>query len=265
MNKLGEFELNKIYCMDCLEGLKKIPDNSVDLILCDLPYGITKNEWDSEIHLDKLWIEYERIIKNNGAIVLTATQPFASKLVMSNINLFKYEWIWNKHRPSNIFLAKKQPMRNHEQVLVFYKNQPTYNYIPRKKNTRKMFSNKQQVKQAINPRTTSSFGDTHLQFNDNSNEYGYPMTIIDELPMENNLNTPKEELGLHPTQKPKNLFRYFVQTYTNPNDIVLDNCMGSGTTAVACKQLGRKFIGFEINPEYVKIANKRLSQEVLRT
>ena len=246
-------ELNKIYNIDCLQGMKEI-DRSIDMILTDLPYGITSNEWDSVIPLDKLWEQYERIIKDNGAIVLTATQPFASKLVMSNIKLFKYEWIWNKHRPSNIFLAKKQPMRNHEQILVFYKNQPTYNAIPRKKNTGKLFSNKAREK----PHTTGSFGNTPLKFNDNSNEYGYPMTIIDELPIENNLNTNPEELGLHPTQKPVALFEYLIKTYTNEGDLVLDSCIGSGTTAIASYKLNRKFIGFEKEPEYYKIAQERL-------
>ena len=255
-------EINKLYNSDCLEGMKEILDGSINLILTDLPYGITSNEWDSVIPLDKLWEQYERIIKDNGAIVLTATQPFASKLVMSNIKLFKYEWIWNKHRPSNIFLAKKQPMRNHEQILVFYKSQPTYNAIPRKKNTGKMFSNKQEITQKEKPRSTGSFGNTPLQFNDNSNEYGYPMTIIDELPMENNLNTNPEELGLHPTQKALSLFEYLVKTYTNEGDLVLDSCIGSGTTAVACIKTKRNYIGFETDKGYFDKAENRIKNYV---
>ena len=248
-------ELNKIYNQDCLEGMKEIDARTINMILTDLPYGITSNEWDSIIPFDKLWEQYERIIKDNGSIVLTATQPFASKLVMSNIKLFKYEWIWNKHRPSNLFLAKKQPMRNHEQILVFYKNPPTYNAIPRKKNTSKMFSNKQQREKS---RLISSFGNTPLKFNDNSNEYGYPMTIIDELPMENNLNTNPAELGLHPTQKPVSLFEYLIKTYTNEGDLVLDSCIGSGTTAVACIKTKRNYIGFEIDKGYFDKANNRI-------
>ena len=245
-------ELNKIYNEDCLIGMQEIESKSIDMILTDLPYGITANEWDSIIPLDKLWEQYERIIKDNGAIVLTATQPFASKLVMSNINLFKYEWIWNKHRPSNIFLAKKQPLRNHEQILVFYKNQPTYKPIPRKKNTGKLFSNKGK------PHSTGSFGNTLLKCNDNSNEYGYPMTIIDELPIENNLNTPSSELGLHPTQKSLALFEYLIRTYTNEGDLILDSCIGSGTTAVACIETNRNYIGFEREQEYYNIATERI-------
>jgi len=244
---------------DCLEGMKHIADKSVDMILCDLPYGTSACKWDMIISFEILWEHYERVIKDNGAIVLTATQPFASKLVMSNINLFKYEWIWNKHRPSNIFLVKKQPMRNHEQVLVFCKNQPIYNPQPRKKNTGKMFSNKQEIKQKEIPRTTGSFGNTPLNFNDNSNEYGYPMTIIDDLPMENNLNMNPSELGLHPTQKPKGLFEYLIKTYTNEGMLVLDNCIGSGTTSVACKKLNRRYIGMEISKDYYEIAKKRLA------
>jgi len=184
---------------------------------------------------------------------------------MSNIKLFKYEWIWNKHRPSNIFLAKKQPMRNHEQILVFYKNQPTYNPIPRKKNTRKMFSNIQEIKQKEKARTTNSFGNTPLQFNDNSKEYGYPMTIIDELPMENNLNTKPEELGLHPTQKSRLLFEYLIKSYTQEGDLILDSCMGSGTTAVACIQTNRKFIGFETDKNYFDKAEKRIKSYLSQT
>ena len=258
-------ETNKIYQGDCLELMKQIEDKSIDLILCDLPYGTTSNNWDCEIDLEGLWKAYERIIKDNGAIVLTATQPFASKLVMSNLKLFKYEWIWNKHRPSNIFLAKKQPMRNHEQILVFYNSQPKYNPIPRLKNTGKMFSNKQQVKQSVNPRTTGSFGDTPLKFNDNSDKYGYPMTIIDELPMENNLNTPKDELGLHPTQKALNLFEYLIRSYTDEGDVVLDNCIGSGTTAIGCIKTNRRFIGIELSEEYCKVANERIQKKLSQT
>ena len=255
-------ELNQIYNTDCLIGMQEIESKSIDMILTDLPYGITANEWDSIIPLDKLWEQYERIIKDNGAIVLTATQPFASKLVMSNLNLFKYEWIWNKHRPSNIFLAKKQPLRNHEQILVFYKNQPTYNPIPRKKNTGKMFSNKQEITQKETPRSTGSFGNTPLKYNDNSKEYGYPMTIIDELPMENNLNTPSSELGLHPTQKSLALFEYLIRTYTNESDLVLDSCIGSGTTAVACIETNRNYIGFEIDKNYFDKAENRIKNHI---
>lgn len=246
--------INKVIQGDCLEVMKDIPDKSIDMILCDLPYGTTACKWDTIIPFEPLWEQYKRIIKGDGVIVLTATNPFASVLVVSNLEMYKYEFIWNKHRPSNPMMAKKQPLRNHEQVLVFYKNPPTYNPQPTKKNTKGMHSKKYENIE----RGTESYGDAKLVFNDNNAEFGYPKTILNDIPMENNLNQPKSELGLHPTQKSKGLFEYLIKTYTNEGDLVLDNTAGSGTTAVACVQTKRNFILIELSEEYCKIARARI-------
>jgi site-specific DNA-methyltransferase (adenine-specific) len=237
-------ELNKIYNQDCLEGMKLIDDKSIDMILCDLPYGVTaRNKWDSIIPFDKLWAQYERIIKDNGVIVLTATQPFASNLVCSNLNLFKYEWIWEKSNGTGFLNAKKQPLRNHEQVLVFYKSQPIYN---------PQFTDGKPY--------TCKQGGHGTNYNDRGNETKevvtincgkrYPLTIQKFI---------KDKEKLHPTQKPLALCEYLIKTYTNENNLVLDNCAGSGTTLLAAKNLNRNFIGFENNEEYFSIACERIS------
>jgi site-specific DNA-methyltransferase (adenine-specific) len=246
---LGELELNRIYQRDCLadDGMKLIPDKSVDMILCDLPYGTTTYKWDVIIPFEELWTEYERIIKDSGAIVLTASQPFTTALISSNIKLFRYEIIWNKKQSGNPLLAKKQPMKSHENIVVFYKKQPTYNPQmevrgkPRKKGTNNnSFQN-------ISGLDTRSFNNTY-----------YPKSILD---ISNALKKGK----VHPTQKPVPLFEWLIKTYTNEGDIVLDNCMGSGTTAVAATNLNRNWIGFETESEYIEVANKRLEQIELHT
>ena len=238
-------ELNKIYCWDCLELMKQIPDKSIDMILCDLPYGTTACKWDTIIPFDKLWEQYERIIKPNGAIVLTASQPFTSALVMSNPKLFKYEWIWIKNRGSNFALANKMPIKEHESVLVFYKKLPTYNPIKQQRAE----SGKERVKTIINPSTVSeNYGGIVLQEG----------KIYDELRFPSSWQKFNCEVGLHPTQKPIRLFEYLIKTYSNEGDLILDNCAGSGTTWVACKNLNRNYILIEKEQEYVDIANKRL-------
>ena len=221
--------LNTIYNEDCLVGMSKIPDGSVDMILCDLPYGTTQNKWDSIIPLNLMWEEYERIIKANGAIVLTASQPFTSMLVSSNPKLFKYSWIWEKSLKTNFLNAKKQPLRCHEDVLVFYKKQPTYN------------------PQGVKPgsisggnKNTGSYGG----WSPNSSKQeltGYPSTVL-------KIANPNQG-SIHPTQKPVPLFQYLIETYTNAGDTVLDSCIGSGTTAIACINTGRKFIGYEFDTD----------------
>ena len=241
-------EINKIHQGDCLEVMKQIDDKSVDLILCDLPYGITSCKWDCEIDLEKLWIEYKRIIKDKGVIVLTASQPFTSKLVMSNLEMFKYCWIWDKVLHSNPFLAKKQPLNNYEDVCVFYKNQPTYNPI--------MWIGRYSKRGDFTHRGSETKGNAELFSKKGEGNIKYPIRII-RIPNSNKRNI------FHPTQKPLELFEYLIKTYTNEGDLVLDNCIGSGTTAVACKQLNRNFIGIEKEQKYVDIANKRLKQEVL--
>lgn len=241
---LGGLELNRIYQRDCLEGMRLIPDKSVDMILCDLPYGTTRNKWDSIISFDELWTQYERVIKDNGAIVLTAAQPFTSALVMSNPNLFKYELIWEKTQATGFLNAKKQPLRKHESILVFYNSQPTYNpqFTEGKPYTTKSNA-------GANKGNYGKFKD-NVTVNEGKR---YPVSV---LPFKNGGKTE------HPTQKPIELFEYLVKTFTNENEIVLDNCMGSGTTAVAAVRTNRRFIGFELEREYVEIANKRLDNEI---
>ncbi|WAX23321.1 DNA methyltransferase [Staphylococcus phage vB_SauM_VL10] len=266
-------ELNKIYNEDCLEGMKKIPDKSIDMILCDLPYEVTSLKWDKIIPLDKLWKQYERIIKDGGAIVLTATQPFTSKLVMSNPKLFKYEWIWEKQKANNFMNAKYQPLKYHENILVFGKGR--VNYYPQKYKVLEIEEitemNKKELTNLMKSRDYDRFGKvdkrkviSHSQSNkdylgvkinrNRTKDTGYrnPKSV---------LKINKEVHGLvHPTQKPVALFEYLVKTYSNEGDIVLDNCMGSGTTAIACMNTNRNYIGFELDEEYYSLANERIEK-----
>lgn len=241
---LGSLELNRIYQIDCLEGMKLIPDKSIDMILCDLPYGITaRNTWDSAIPFEPLWEQYERIIKDNGAIVLTASQPFTSELVMSNPKLFRYEWIWKKNNATGHLNAKRMPMREHESIIVFYKKQPTYNpqgIIPYNKMTRRGANG------------TNYYESKKENFQEFTN---YPRTI-QEFSYDND--------KFHPTQKPVALFEYLISTYTNESEIVLDNCMGSGTTAVSAINCNRKFIGFETETKYIEVANMRIESKYVK-
>ncbi|MFE4571393.1 DNA-methyltransferase [Paenibacillus chitinolyticus] len=242
MNKdlLEPIELNRIYQMDCLEGMKLIPDKSVDMILCDLPYGTTQNNWDVVIPLDKLWLQYERIIKDNGAIVLTAQTPFDKKLGASNLKLLKYEWIWEKNKATGHLNSKKMPMKAHENILVFYKGLPTYNpqgLVKKEKPT---------------IRKGGAGNGTNYGRSDRDAIQEYTNFPRDILRFDTDAKTP------HPTVKPIELFEYLIKTYTNANEIVLDNCMGSGTTAVAAKKLKRNFIGFETKRKYIELANIRI-------
>ena len=234
-------EIDNIYNMDCLEGMKQIPDGTIDAVICDLPYGTTRNQWDSVIPLDQLWTEYRRITKPNAAIVLFGQQPFTSALLMSNPQNFRYEWIWQKSRVTGHLNAKKMPMKIHENVLIFYDTLPTYN-----------------------PQFTK--GEPYVSHCDgHSTNYGYQAgaVIVNEgirYPQDI-LNFTSEMDTIHPTQKPVDLLRYLVLTYTNEGDTVLDNCMGSGTTAIACIKEKRHFIGFELNKEYFDKACKRIKNE----
>lgn len=230
--------------------MKEIEDKSVDMILCDLPYGYTACEWDSIIPLDKLWIQYERIIKDNGAIVLTASQPFTSALIMSNPKLFRYELIWLKTRPSNVFNANKMFMKWHENVLIFYKKLPCYNPQMRKGHTYKKVHHLQKREKGIYGKTGEK--DKHISEN---NGLLHPKTVIE-------ISNPNHK-SLHPTQKPVELFEYLIKTYSKERDIILDNCMGCGTTAIACQRTNRRFIGIELEKEYFDVAVKRLSQKSL--
>ena len=236
--------LNKIFNEDCLVGMKRIPNASVDMILCDLPYGTTQCKWDSVIPFDKLWKQYERIIKDNGAIVLTASQPFTSVLIASNLKLFKYSWIWEKSKATGYLNAKKRPLYAHEDIVVFSKKTP--NYFPQMGNG--VHYNKGKAL-----RLTDVYGGQRETLVKNDDGTRYPRSVV-------YFKTAESEGDvLHPTQKPLALFEYLIKTYTEEGDVVLDNCIGSGTTALACLNLGRKFIGFEQNEEYAEIAEQRIN------
>jgi len=246
--------LNKIICGDCLEVMKDIPDKSIDMILCDLPYGTTACKWDTIIPFEPLWEQYKRIIKDNGAIVLTASQPFTSKLVMSNIKMFKYEWIWDKKRGYEPQLANIRPQKSHENILVFCNGKTVYNpqKTPIEKPDRRMGSGrKNNRKDGTGLNILSSITSGEKIYTDR-----FPLSI-------QFFGNANQKDKLHPTQKPIALFEYLIKTYTNEGDLVLDNCLGSGTTAVACKNLRRDFIGIEMSPEYCKIAEQRLKQDLL--
>ena len=229
---------------DCLITMKDIPNKSIDMILCDLPYGTTACKWDTIIPFEPLWEQYKRIIKDNGAIVLTASQPFTSALVMSNLKMFKYCWVWNKKKGGSPLLSKIQPIRITEDVVVFGSGKLLYKPImtPRDKPV-----SRGKNKGKVSETTNNAFTEDKVY-----TEY-YPKNIIE-------ISNADQSNRLHPTQKPVALFEYLIKTYTNERDTVLDNCMGSGTTGVACKNLNRNFIGIELDPEYFKIAEKRIKE-----
>jgi DNA modification methylase len=232
---------------DCLELMKDIPSGSIDMILCDLPYGTTACKWDTIIPFEPLWEQYERIIKDNGAIVLTASQPFTTFLIHSNIELFRYEWIYEKTKSSNFMMAKKQPMKNHENVVVFYKKQPVYN--PQMTKAEKLDIRKKNG--VYKQRDDSVLGGEAKSFRKKETGWRYPKSVQ----LFNNSDKTK---NIHPTQKPVELFEYLIKTYTNEGDLVLDNCAGSGTTAIACLKTNRQFIVMEKEQKYYDIILKRV-------
>lgn len=249
-------ETNKIYHGDCLELMPQIASGSIDMILCDLPYGTTQCKWDTIIPFDKLWEQYERLIKPNGVIALTASQPFTSALVMSNPKLFKYEWIWNKNTASGFANAKRQPMRTHENILIFYKLQPTYNPIKEIRDLSKKSKERHNYKFNSSTGINNEVYGKLNRLNKQPEDLAYPKTVQKINGIVNNHNE-----RIHPTQKPVALFEYLVKTYTNEGETVLDNCIGSGTTAIACKNTKRKFIGMEREQKYFDMANKRIEFE----
>lgn len=230
---------------DCLQLMDNIPDKSIDMILCDLPYGTTQCKWDEIIPFEPLWEQYNRVIKDNGAIVLFATEPFGSKLRMSNIKNYKYDWIWDKVKGTGFLNAKRQPMRNHELVCVFYKKQCLYN--PQMTHGHKL---------------KKSYRSKDLQtdvYGEMKNDYTYEST--DRYPRSIQVfSTDTQNSSLHPTQKPVALCEYLIKTYTNDGELVLDNCMGSGSIGVAAKNLHRRFIGIEQDKIYFDIAVQRISE-----
>jgi len=253
----GHLKINEVHQGDCLELMKLIPDKSIDAIISDPPYGTTACKWDTIIPFEPLWEQYKRIIKDNGAIVLTASQPFTSALVMSNIKMFKYCWTWKKNFPTGIALSKYQPMRVIEDICVFAEGKTVFN--------KQMIDCSPSVKKAWKdgevmglPSQVGLHSETS-GFKNKKHIVRYKVNPINFL----DIKAVNRSTGtLHPTQKPVALFEYLIKTYTNEGDLVLDNCMGSGTTGVACKNLNRNFIGIELDPEYFKIAEKRINENL---
>jgi len=244
-------EPNTLHQGDCLEVMKGIPDGSIDLILCDLPYGTVRCKWDSIIPFEPLWEQYNRIIKDNGAIVLTASQPFTTSLISSNLKGFAFSWVWDKCFGGNFVQAKRQPIKTHEDIVIFSKTGKQPNYYPQMtKRDKPIFNggNEQKSTKAIPIAKTEKsikFGKTKKQY-----DKKFPTSQI--------TFSCRDGRGLHPTQKPVALFEYLIKTYTNAGDLVLDNCAGSGTTGAACQNLNRNFILIEQEPKYIEIIENRL-------
>lgn len=235
----------EIYKGDCLELMKEISDKSIDMVLCDLPYGTTQNKWDTVIDLESLWYQYERIIKDNGAIVLFAQTPFDKVLGCSNLRLLRYEWIWDKKLGTGHLNSKKMPMKRHENILVFYKKLPTYNP--------QMTKGDPYDKGVVHGKS-SNYGKQHEVVDKNVTGERYPTSIVEH-------TNANRQNRLHPTQKPISLLIDLIRTYTNENEVVLDNTMGSGSTGVACMNTGRKFIGVELDEQYFNIAKQRIESK----
>lgn len=237
-----------LYNEDCLIALQSIADNSVDMILCDLPYGTTACKWDTIIPLEPLWKEYNRICKKNAAMVFTAAQPFTTVLAYSNIANLRYEWIWEKPQGTNPMNAKIMPLKSHENILVFYREKPTYN-------PQMWYSTPYGGFKSDTAKIGEVYGSAKSQHRDNPEGSRYPKTVLKF----------KQEKGFHPTQKPVDLMEYLIKTYTNENEIVLDSTMGSGTTGVACMNTNRRFIGMEMDEKYFEISKTRINAAIKPT
>lgn len=238
----------KIIHADCLEAMKDIPDKSIDMILCDLPYGTTSCSWDIVIDFDLLWIQYKRIVKDNACICLFGSQPFTTDLINSNREWFRYEWIWEKSKSTGIFHAEKYPMKTHENICIFGKD---IKYNPTKYKVDNKYTDKRHTfNKSVNKGQYKGF-ETIRKKDDG---WRFPQSIL-------SFDSVWGK-DMHPTQKPVKLFEYLIKTYTDENDIVLDNCAGSGTTGVACKRLGRKYILIEKEKKYIDIINKRLEKTI---
>lgn len=246
-----EYANGVLYNGDCLEVMKLIPDKSIDMIFCDLPYGTTKCKWDSVIDLSLLWNQYERIIKDNGAIVLFGQTPFDKILGASNLKLLKYEWIWEKTQATGHLNAKKMPMKAHENILVFYKKLPTYN--PIKTSGHKPINS--YTKYIDTQNNTELYGKMNREIVGGGETDRYPRSVL-------RYKSDKQTCKLHTTQKPLELCKYMIQTYTNEGMTVLDNCIGSGTTAVACNELNRRFIGIELDEIIFNGAKERIENTI---
>lgn len=245
---MTDVELYEGDCLDIMPNL--ISRGEIDMVMCDLPYGTTQNAWDTVIPLDRLWAEYWRVIKDNGPAVLTAQSPFDKMLGASCIQHLKYEWIWEKPAATGFLNARVAPLKAHENVLVFYKKAPTYNPQKTSGHLRKQSRSDRSKQQ-----TTTYGRQAGATAYDSTDRY--PRTVI-------RISSDKQTSSLHPTQKPVALMEYLIKTYTNEGDTVLDNCMGSGTTGVACVRTGRRFIGIEQNAEYFAIAEQRIDDEIMK-
>ena len=227
---------------DCLELMKEIPDKSIDMILCDLPYGTTHNKWDNIISLDALWGGYERVIKDNGVIVLFGDGMFTANLMLSNPNMWRYNLVWDKQRGCDFLNANVKPLKSHEDICVFYKRKPTYN---------KQYWYSKPYRKTKNGSLSNNYGDRKEAYTESKDGKRNPLSI---------LSFPRDGKRIHPTQKPVALLEYLIKTYTNEGETVLDNCMGSGSTGVACINTNRNFIGYELDEKYFEIAEKRLNE-----
>lgn len=244
-------DLNNIYLGDCLEVMNSIKDKSIDMILCDLPYGTTRCKWDSVIDLEKLWEHYCRVIKYNGAIVLFAQTPFDKVLGTSNLEMLKYEWIWEKTQATGHLNAKKMPMKAHENILVFYKNLPVYN--PQKTIGHAPVNT--YTKYIATQNNSELYGDLSKEISGGGETERYPRSV-------QIFSSDKQKEHLHPTQKPVKLLEYLIKTYTNEGETVLDNCIGSGSTAVAAINTDRNYIGIEKNEEYCRKGKLRIEEYI---
>lgn len=243
MSELPKKLENRIFLEDFLQGVKKVPDACIDMILCDLPYGTTKCKWDTIIPLDEMWQEFRRITKPQSAIVLTSAQPFTSILINSNIDQYKYNWIWEKSKATGYLNAKCRPLVAHEDILVFCKSKPPYYPLKTKG---------EPYKKGKALRNTQVYGSQKETLVENTSGERYPRSVIYFKTAES------EGQVVHPTQKPLGLFDYLIRTYTKENDIVFDACMGSGTTAIAAINSGRRFLGFEKSEEYSEVLESRI-------
>lgn len=245
---MNDYKDENVWLMqgDCLERMKEIPDGSVDMILTDPPFGTTQNKWDSVIPLDMMWNELWRVLKPNGAVVLCSAQPFSSILVSSQLNNYKYEWVWVKNLKTGNLNARRMPMGGHETLQVFYRSPCTYNPQKRKRTTEVKSGNKKNSK-------TANYGSQREDYLDRQSDWINPDTALLNIKCVHNSSGK-----VHPTQKPVELMEYMVKTYTNEGETVLDFTAGSGTTGVACRNLNREFIGIELDVTYFEIAKKRI-------
>lgn len=241
--------INKVLQGDCLELMKQLPDKSIDMICCDLPYGVTSCRWDVVIPFESLWEQYKRIVKPNAAIVLFGVEPFSSKLRLSNLDWYKYDWVWKKSQSVGHLNAWRQPVRNTENISVFYLSQPSYNPILTDKIPKNIRPHTRRTKMSEN------YGVHNLDAHRCPKEKSMPSTILE---FNNAQNT------VHPTQKPTSLLEYLIKTYTNNGDLVLDNCAGSGTTAIAALNTGRNYILMEKETEYIEVINNRIANHTVQ-